>query len=301
MEISNRDRVIFPEDGISKGEVCDYYAGVAELMLPFIEGRALTVERYPKGIDSKGFMQKNAPSHFGDELIDRTVLDKEDGGTTAYPVISSADAIVAFANLGVITFHVPPVRVDSEWHPDWMIWDLDPPEGELEAVRQAAVAIKAQLASFGISTALMASGSKGYHLRARIETTLSLSRAATIARGTAALACQAHPDLLTTEFRKSDRGERVFVDWLRNAALSTSVAPWSLRPRRGAPVATPLSWDELSTVAPDGVRLAGVARRFGFDPWAELETLDLSGTEDEVDDALRAAGIVLEPFDRFRS
>lgn len=301
MKVSNADRVVFPDDGITKGEVVAYYESVADRMLPFIDGRALTVERYPKGTGAKGFMQKNAPDHFGDDLIERHEVPKDDGGTTIYPVVSKADTIAAFANLGVITFHVPPSTVADEWHPDWVIWDLDPPPGEFDLVRQAAVLMREILDGFGIATLLMTSGSNGYHLRTRLDPKADAGTVAQIARGTAALAVEAHPDVMTIAFRKAERGERVFVDWLRNAPYSTSVVPWSLRARSGAPVAVPISWDEIDDVEPTGVTLATVAQRFDVDPWAGEEAIDLEPVAGAVDDALSDAGIELEPFDRFRS
>jgi bifunctional non-homologous end joining protein LigD len=221
MEITNAERVVFPEDGITKGEVADYYALVAHRMLPFIEGRALTVQRFPRGIGGPGFMQKNAPDHYPDDLMGRHEVPKEEGGTTVYPVVDSVEGIIYFANLGVITFHVPPVRVVDEVHPDWAIWDLDPPPDRVELVREAAAAMRATLEDHGIRTMPMASGSKGYHLRARLEPGLTVETVALVARGTAALAAAAHDDLLTMAFRKAERGDRVFVDWMRNTARST--------------------------------------------------------------------------------
>lgn len=301
MDVSNADRVVYPDEGFTKGEVVSYYETVAERMLPFVTGRALTVERYPKGTGQKGFMQKNAPDHFGDDLIDRHEVPKEDGGTTVYPVVHDANAIAAFANLGVITFHVPPSTVDDEWHPDWAIWDLDPPAGDFELVRNAAHWMREILERFDILTVLMTSGSNGYHLRTRLDPRADVETVSRIARGTAAMAAAAHPDEMTLAFRKADRGDRVFVDWLRNAPYSTSVVPWSLRARSGAPVAVPISWDELDDIDPNGVRLSGVEDRFEADPWGEIDPHDLSGTGGAVDRALAEAGIELEPFDRFRS
>lgn len=301
MQVSNADRVVFPEDGITKGDVVSYHEEVGERMLPFLAGRALSVERFPKGTGEKGFMQKNAPEHFSDDLIDRHEVPKEDGGTTVYPVVNSVEAIAEFANLGVITFHVPPSTVEDEWHPDWAIWDLDPPRGEFTLVREAAEKMRDTLDGFDISTVLMTSGSNGYHLRARLEPTADAETVARIARGTAALAAAAHPDSMTLAFRKSERGKRVFVDWLRNAPYSTSVAPWSLRARPGAPVAVPISWSEIEEIDPNGVRFHEVRERFGTDPWADSSPQDLTPVATLVDEALEDAGIEMEPFDRFRS
>lgn len=301
MEVSNADRVVFPEEGLTKGDVVAYYEQVAGNMLPFVTDRVLTVERYPKGIGEKGFMQKNAPDHFGPEIVGRHEVPKEGGGTTVYPVVTSTDAIAEFANLGVITFHVPPSTIDDEDQPDWAIWDLDPPKGKFEMVRSAAEAMRETLDGFGISTVLMTSGSNGYHLRSYLDRSADSGTVARVARGTAALAAAAHPELLTLAFRKADRGDRVFVDWLRNSPYSTSVAPWSLRARPGAPVAVPLSWEELEDVDPNGIVMSHAVSRLDLDPWGDLSAQDLRPVGESVDDALAVAGIELEPFDRFRS
>jgi bifunctional non-homologous end joining protein LigD len=301
MEVSNADRVVFPKDGITKGDVVAYYEKVAERMLPFIEGRLLSVERFPRGIGGQGFMQKNVPDHAPEDLIGRHEVPKEDGGTTTYPMVSSPDGITFFANLGVITFHVPPSRVEDEMRPDWVIWDLDPPSGSVDLVRHAADEMRAVLEHYGITTVLLTSGSKGYHLRAPIAPTVDFEATVTIARGTAALAAQANEDLMTLAFRKADRGERVFVDWMRNTPRSTSVVPWSLRPRDGAPIATPIAWSELDQIAPDQIRLRNVAERARKRPWSRMRTVDLAPVTEQVESDLASAGIVLEPFDRFRS
>lgn len=301
VEVTNPDRVVFPEDGITKGDVVAYYAQVADRMLPFLHRRALSVERFPRGIGETGFMQKNAPDHSPEDLIGRHEVPKEDGGTTVYPVVNSAEGIAFFANLGVITFHLPSITIDDELYPDWVIWDLDPPGGRVDLVREAAARLRSILDDHRIPTLLLASGSKGYHLRARLEPTLTVAAVARIARGIAALAAAAHNDLMTEAFHKADRGGRVFVDWLRNTPHSTSVAPWSLRPRPGAPVAAPLSWAELGSVEPDQARLRTIDERLVSDPWAESKPADLTGAAEAVEESLAEAGIELQPFDRFRS
>ena len=291
--------MVFPEDGITKGQVVDHYQRVSGSMLPYVAGRALTVERYPKGIGGQGFMQKNVPDHYPD-FIARHETPKEGGGITVYPVIDSTEAVLFYANHGVITFHAPPVKVEDTSHPDWVIWDLDPPPGRVDLVRQAAAVLGALLESHGILTFPMTSGSKGYHLRARLVPNLEGDVVADVARGIAAIGSGEHPDLLTLAFRKKERGDRVFVDWLRNAPYSTAVAPWSLRPRDGAPVATPLAWDEVATIEPDGIRLGDVAARLAADPGEGMPVLDHAPASESVGRALEEAEIVLEPFDRFR-
>lgn len=301
MEVTHPDRVVFPDDGITKGEVVAYYQLIAERMLPFIAGRALSVERFPQGIGGKGFMQKNAPDHYPEDLVRRHEVPKEGGGTTVYPVVNTAGGIAYFANFGAITFHVPSVLIADEEHPDWVVWDLDPPPGRVDLVRAAATAMRPILEDHGIPTLPLASGSKGYHLRARLTPVLDIEAVAGIARGIAAVASATNDDLMTVAFRKADRGGRVFVDWLRNSGRSTSVVPWSLRPRSGAPVAAPLSWDELDSVAPDDIRLRNVDKRLGGDPWDGQEPVDLTAAVESVERAVTDKGIELEPFDRFRS
>lgn len=301
MKLTNADRVVFPDDGITKGEVFDYYRRVGERMLPFVANRPLTVERYPKGLVGDGFMQKNAPDHYPDDLIGRAAVARERGGTTTYPLVDSIEGLAYFANLGVITFHAPPVTSEDMLHPDWIIWDLDPPEGRIELVRLAANTMRSLLAGFGIPTLVMTSGSKGYHLRTPLNRAADFEAVVDIARGTAALAAEAHPDLMTLAFKKAERGDRVFLDWLRNAPLATAVVPWSLRARRGAPVAVPLAWDEVDSIPPDGIGLRSVDQRLEVDPWAGLEPIDPTEAAAAVRQVLRQAGIRLEPFDRFRS
>lgn len=301
VEITHADRVVFPDDGLTKGDVAAYFRLVAGKLFAYSAGRPLTVERYPKGIGQPGFMQKNAPDHFPAHLMGRHHAPRADGEITVYPVLESMEAIEYLANLGVITFHVPPFKVDELEYPDWAIWDLDPPAGEVGLVREAAWALRDLLASHDIPVVVMTSGSKGYHLRARLEPNLTGTEASGLARGIAALAVNSHPDLMTLAFRKHRRQGRVFVDWLRNAPYSTAVVPWSLRARTGAPVAAPLVWEELDVVAPDAVRLADAGSRLASDPWKGVAASDLSKAVLTVRSALDDAGIELAPFDRFRS
>ena len=301
MEVTHPDRVVFPDDGITKGEVVAYYQLVADRMLPFVAGRALSVERFPQGIGGKGFMQKNAPDHYPEDLVRRHEVPKEGGGTTVYPVVNTGEGIAYFANFGAITFHVPSVLIEDEEHPDWVVWDLDPPPNRVDLVRAAATALRSILEDHGIPTFPLASGSKGYHLRARLVPTLDVEAVAGIARGIAAISAATHDDLMTVAFRKADRGDRVFVDWLRNSGRSTSVVPWSLRPRPRASVAAPLGWDEIDSIAPDDVTLRNVEERLDTDPWADQEPIDLTPAVETVTKAVADEGIELEPFDRFRS
>lgn len=298
--ISNPDRILFPQTGLTKADVAGYYNLVADRMLPHLVDRPLTVERFPKGIDGKGFMQKNRPSHAPD-VVGVLELGKQDG-VTEHAVVHDREGLLFFANLSAITFHVPTVTADDGLHPDWVIWDLDPPEGEDDSAVAAAEAMREFLRDLGIDTLLMATGSKGFHLRVPIERSLEAAAVDRMARATAVLAVEAHPDLFTTAFKKADRDGKVFVDWLRNTPRATSVVPYSLRPKPLAPVAAPLGWDELTELGPAGVTLESIADRLvAPDPWAGAQPLDLTPIAARVEDMLEAAGITLERFDRFRS
>ncbi len=299
MEVTNPDRLVFPEDGITKGHVVAYYANVTDRLLPYIRRRPLTVERFPRGVGSEGFMQKNAPEHYPTGLIGRHEVPRSDGSVTLYPVVDSAEGIAYLANLNAITFHVPTVTVDADARPDWAIWDLDPPPGRLDLAREAAARMRTLLEELSMPTLLMASGSQGYHLRAPLQPALTAGGAQRLTRGAAVLGAARHGDLLTVAFHKAERGDRVFVDWLRNTPHATTVAPWSLRPRRGAPVAAPLRWEDLWSVEPDQVGLADIEDV--TDPWREQPTIDPTPAAGIVDALLAEAGLELEPFDRFRS
>ena len=301
MDPSSADRVVFPNDHITKGDVFRYYEMVGPRLLPFIANRALTVERFPKGIADKGFMQKNAPGHAPAGVIERLEVPRDEGGVTTYPIVHDVDGVLFFANLGVITFHAPPSLAVDMLHPDWVIWDLDPPVGSGDKARAAALALREVLQSFGVPTSVMTSGSKGFHLRTHVTRTMPADRMSAFARGVSALAAAAHPELMTLAFKKVERGNRVFLDWLRNMPLSTSVAPWSLRPKDRAPVAAPITWDEVEDIEPDGITIDDVPNRLEYDAWAKITPMDPTDSAEKVKRALKEGGITLGQFDRFRS
>jgi bifunctional non-homologous end joining protein LigD len=302
VDVSNADRVVFPDVGITKGEVVAYYEVVADTMLPHLAGRPLTLERYPRGIAAPGFMQKNAADHFP-ASIQRVEVPKRDG-TTTYPVVTETPDLAYLANQGTITFHAWSSRLPDLEHPDRLIIDLDPSEGDTERVRQAAHIVGPLMAELGLASIPVATGSKGYHVVAPIHPAINGDDVAEVMNGLALWLAHAHPDLLTTEFRKEGRKGRVFVDWLRNRPGQTTVVPWSLRARPGAPAAVPLEWDELDDVAPDALGLRSIAHRLvRADPLTALaqQPSDARRACAEIPRMLDEAEIQIEQFDRFRS
>jgi bifunctional non-homologous end joining protein LigD len=302
VRVTNADRVVFPKAGITKGEVVAYYESVADRMLVHLAGRPLTLERYPRGLDAPGFMQKNAASHFPPS-IERVELPKRNG-TTTYPVVHQPGDIPYLANQGTITFHAWLSRIPDLDFPDRLVIDLDPSEGDVAQVRRAARIVRETFDEIELASTPVATGSKGYHVVAPITATVDAGRIAMAMHRLAVWLGATHPELLTSEFRKEQRRGRVFVDWLRNALGSTSVVPWSLRARPGAPAAVPLAWDEVDDVAPGDVGLRTIASRLDRpDPLAVLADspadaeLVIAALEQRLDEA----GVEAEPFDRFRS
>ncbi|HEY0476192.1 MAG TPA: non-homologous end-joining DNA ligase [Kofleriaceae bacterium] len=268
---SNVDRVVFPADGITKGELLAYYREVAELMVPELRGRPLSVVRYTKGIDRGGFFQKHYQKHFP------AWLDHVEAGTRTrvdYPIADRAAAVVYLANQGAIEFHVWTSRKDALDRPDLLVFDLDPPDGRFDLVRRAAVALHELLERLGLPAFVKVTGSKGLHVVVPLDDHASFDEVGALATRIGSRLCRQHPDELTMEFYKKDRRGRLFVDVMRNAISATVVAPYSLRGRPGAPVAAPIEWREVEDPAlrADGIRLRELRARLDHqgDPWHGL-------------------------------
>ena len=293
MKVTHADRVIFPGVGVTKGDVVAHYYRVATWMLPHLLDRPLTLIRHPRGIAAKGFFQKNVAKHYPEDLIGRIEMPRRKG-VTVHPAASTAEALAYLANQGTIEFHVPLSTQQNSWRPDRFVIDLDPPEGGGAGVREAAWACKELFDELGIETTPMTTGGKGYHVCARLLPTASMTRTA---HKFAAILLQRHPNLLTNEFLKENRGGRVLVDWMRNMGMATVVAPWSLRARKGAPVAMPITWDELNDIVPDAFTIDDALDR--PDHLRALTPADPTPLIQAVDRIVEEQGIKLEYIDRF--
>ena len=300
--ITSPDKLLFPSDGITKAQVAEYYETVAPRLIDHIAGRPLTLQRFPKGIEAKGFMQKNAPNHLPASM-ERVDVPKVDGGVTRYLVVRNADDIELLVNLNTITFHIWMARLPNLEKIDRLVFDLDPVAGDISGARTATLLVKERLAGLGLRSSVMTTGSKGYHVVVGISPTDG-DTTGPFAWGIARLLAADHPAVVTDEFRVAKRERRVFVDWLRNRPGSTGVAPWSLRPLAGAPVAMPIDWEELAAADPQTWTLAtAVERSQGPDPVAQhcRQPQDIAQACQSVADQLTERGIELAPFDRFRS
>jgi bifunctional non-homologous end joining protein LigD len=264
-------------------------------MLEHLADRPLTLERYPRGIESNGFMQKNAAPGFP-EFIGRVEVGKAEG-TVTHPLVRDAAGLAYLANQNTIAFHIWTSRLPELGRPDRLVLDLDPSPDRIEDGRTGAGVVGDLLGDLGMAAGLLATGSTGYHLTVPLRARHDFSVVERCSRLLAGLATRMRPDLLTTEFLKRERGGRVFVDWLRNRWAQSVISPWSLRPRRKAPVATPIAWEELSSTDPGWWTLRTVGVRFDSpSPWPPPQELPVEAIEG----AAAAAGVSAEePFDRF--
>jgi bifunctional non-homologous end joining protein LigD len=273
VKLSNPDKVLFPAAGLTKADLIEYYERIAPVMLPHVAGRPLSLVRYPNGIEAEGFMQKNASDYFPD-WIRRARLAKQDGAVE-HVVAEDAATLVYLANQACVTFHVGLARVDRIDHPDRMVIDLDPSDDDFAKVKRAAREARALLEEVGLTPFLQITGSRGLHLWVPLDRSADFDQVRDFAGQAAELLVARRPHELTTAQRKAKRGDRVFVDVGRNAYAQTAVAPYSVRARPQAPVATPIDWAELDDpkLEPQRYTIRNLFRRLGRkqDPWAEIE------------------------------
>jgi bifunctional non-homologous end joining protein LigD len=270
--ISHPDKVLFPDDGITKGELAAYYEAIAPVMLPHLRARPVTMERFPAGIGHKGFLQKDVAKGFPDWL-ERVEVPKKDG-VVHYPLASDTRGLLWLANQNCITPHVWTSRAPNLFQPDICVFDLDPSEDEPDVLRGAALAVRNLLVELGLPSWLKTSGSKGFHIVAPLDGAHSVDEVGSFAHAVATVLVKRDPQHLTLEFNKVDRGGRIFVDTGRNGYSATVAATYAVRARPGAPVSAPCTWDEVERglVGPRTFSLRTMASRIADvgDLWADL-------------------------------
>lgn len=249
VKISSRDRVIFPESGQTKGQLADYYAAVAPIMLPFAALRPISLVRCPQGRGKKCFFQKHDSGSFGSSVHHVPIREK-DGGAEDYLYVEDAAGLLQCVQMGTIEFHGWGARSNDVESPDRMIFDLDPDEGlDFEAVKAAALHIRDRLADLGLVSFAMLSGGKGVHVVAPLDTGHSWETHKDFARRFSEALALAEPNRFVATMSKAKRKGKIFIDWLRNQRGSTAVLPYSARAREGASVAVPVAWGELRNLA----------------------------------------------------
>jgi bifunctional non-homologous end joining protein LigD len=280
VEISRPAKALF-ECGITKLDLGRYYAAVGETMLRHVADRPLNLERYPDGIERQRIIQQHAADHFPD-WVGRVEVPKR-GGTVAHVVARDVATLVYLANQACITFHAWPSRVDRLDRPDRVIVDIDPDEHDAATVRGAARTCAALLDELGLVPFAMTSGSRGYHVVAPLQRRQDGDAVRVFAAGLADLLVARQPDLFTDAMRKEKRGGRILVDVMRSRYAHTAVAPYSVRARPGAPVATPLRLDELDDpeTTPQRHTLRTVPERLETlgDPWTGINDAARTLTE----------------------
>lgn len=269
VKVTNRDKVLFPQDGVTKGDLIAYYRDIAPVMLPYLKDRPVTLERFPDGIEAERIYQKNIAKYFPEWVARATVRKR--GGTVTHVLANDAGTLVYLANLACITPHVWLSTAAEPQNPDQLIFDLDPSTQDFDQVRATALRLKDVLEQAGLVPFVKTSGSKGLHVVCPLRPTEPFEVVYDLAEAIAVELIRQTPDLLTLEFHKADRGARILLDVRRNAYAQTAVAPWAVRARPGAPVAVPLRWDEVSDPAlrPNGFSMSDALERAGGpDPWA---------------------------------
>jgi bifunctional non-homologous end joining protein LigD len=243
--ISSPDKLLFPDVGVTKIDLAKHYAKVGKLAIPHMKDRPLTLHVFPAGLKQDGIYIKKVPFHFP-EWIDRHDIEKREGGTTKMAVANEPGTLVFLAGQNCITPHIWPAKVDDLEHPDRLIFDFDPPEGsDFADVREAAKATGEILRELGLSPYVMTSGSRGMHVIAPVRRDLDWKGARAFAHAVGDRVAETNPDKLTMEHRIAKRGGRIYVDTTRNAYGQHGVAPYAVRAKPAAPVATPLEWSEL--------------------------------------------------------
>jgi bifunctional non-homologous end joining protein LigD len=241
--ITHPEKVLFPEDGITKGDLAAYYEAIAPVMLPHLRARPLTMERYPAGIGEQGFWQKDVSKGFPAWLKRVKVAKK--GGSLHHAVVTDVRSLLWVTNQNTITHHVWTSRVPKLTYPDVCVFDLDPSKDDVAAVRTAALELRDLLEELGLPSWIKTTGSKGFHIVVPLDGRTPIATAARFANAVGTVLVSRATDRLTQEFSKEDRGGRIYLDTGRNGYGATFAAAYTVRAKHGAPVSAPCTWQEV--------------------------------------------------------
>ena len=245
MVITHPDKVLFPDDGITKGDLAAYYEMIAPVMLPHIMRRPVTMERFPAGIGRKGFLQKDVSKGFP-EWLQRVEVPKKDG-VVHHPIVTDTRSLLWLVNQNSITPHVWTSRAPDVYQPDICVFDLDPSVDDPDMLRAAALALRDLLDELGLPSWVKTSGSKGFHIVVPLDGKSEMGEVARFAHAVGTLMVARDPQNLTQEFHKVDRGRRILIDTGRNGWSATHAAVYAVRAKPGAPVSAPCTWEELES------------------------------------------------------
>lgn len=271
--ITHPEKVLFPDDGITKGELAAYYEAIAPVMLPHLRRRPITMERFHRGIGVPGFFQKDVVKGFPDWL-ERVEVPKH-GGTVHHPIANDTRSLLWLANQNSITIHVWPSRTPNLYNPDICVFDLDPmKENDLDTLRGAALRLRDLLDELGLPSWVKTTGSKGFHIAVPLDGKSDFGLVARFAHVVGKILVQRDPEHLTQEFSKVARAGRILVDTGRNGYSATFAATYTVRARAGAPISAPCTWAELEqgAVGPKTFTLRTMEKRVAEvgDLWSDL-------------------------------
>ena len=272
-EVSKRDKVFFPKKKYTKGDLMDYYEEISETMIPHIKDRPVTMIRFPHGIKDIQFYQKEAPDYFPD-WIELKEVEKKEGGTTNYIICNNKATLVYLASQACITPHIWLSKKDKLEYPDRMIFDLDPSDNDFSKVKSVAKKLKNLLNNeLGLPVYLMTTGSRGIHVVVPLQRNKTFDEVRAFSQSIAHYLENKNSEEITTAQRKDKRGTKLFIDTTRNAYGQTTVAPYGVRPKEGAPVATPINWDELTSLhSSQYYNMKNIFKRLAHkdDPWKNM-------------------------------
>jgi len=280
--ISHPEKILFPDEGITKGELAAYYEMIAPLMLPHLRGRPITMERFHRGIAAPGFFQKDVIKGFP-EWLERVEVPKKDG-TVHHPIANDQRSLLWLANQNSITIHVWPSRAPNLYYPDICVFDLDPAnEEEPERLRNAALLLRDFLTELGLKSWIKTTGSKGFHIAVPLDGKSDFGVVARFSHAVGRVLVSRDPENLTQEFAKVDRAGRILVDTGRNGYSATFAATYTVRARPGAPISAPCTWEEVESgeVGPKSFTLRMMEKRVADvgDLWASLLKSKISLTK----------------------
>ena len=278
VHFTNRDKVFWPVEGYTKGDLIDYYRDVSEWMLPYLQDRPLVMTRYPDGIDGKSFFQKDAPPYAPDWFRRITVWSEGSERELSYFVAEDVESLLYVANMGTIPLHIWSSRIETLAQPDWCILDLDPKEAPFTDVVKVARAIKALCDEIELPAFAKTSGSSGIHVLVPLGRQLTYEQSRTLGELLGRVVVAEHPDIATLTRNPNRRDGKVYIDFVQNGHGRLLVAPFCVRPKAAAPVSAPLKWSEVNakltierhTIANVPARM----RKLGTDPMADVLELE---------------------------
>jgi bifunctional non-homologous end joining protein LigD len=249
LSLSNLDKVLYPEAGFTKGHVIDYYTRVAPVLLPHLRGRALTLKRYPNGVDKPHFYEKQCPAHRPEWVRTAPIYSRSNRRTIDFCLCDDLPTLVWLANLADLEMHTSLAKAEDDTRPTLLAFDLDPgPPATIVECAEVALELRAIFAHIGMEAFPKTSGSKGMQVYVPLNTPTTYTQTREFAHGLAQLLERRRPELVVSEMKKSVRGGKVFVDWSQNAQHKTTVCAYSLRALAQPTVSTPLTWDEVAAV-----------------------------------------------------